>query len=169
MIGEGLRVVGQDQAQQSGLAAAVGAHQGPVLAGADGESQVIQQDDRALPDRDVAELDEGRTIGRVVMGRVDGAPACAWRARLPARARVHDPVLLYLNDVADSCWQIVGLRGGQHHAGALRVQDVQDLQQTPATMGIQARERFVEQKQPGIQHQSPREQEAVQLAVRQRH
>ena len=130
-----------------------------MLAGADSERHVVEQNERVLGDGDVAELDERRAIGQVVVGRDWAAPACAWRARLPARARVHDPVLLYLNDVADSRWQIVGLRGGQHHAGALRVQGVQDLQQIPAAVGIQAREGLVDQKQPGIQHQRAGEQQ----------
>ena len=72
VIGEGLRVVGQDQTQQRGLAAAVGAHQRPVLAAVDGEGHVIQQDDRALPDRDVAKFDQWRTRGRAVVSRCRG-------------------------------------------------------------------------------------------------
>ena len=83
------------------------------------------------------------------------------RGGVTRRGDVGDAVIVHLYQVGNSGWQILRARCGEEDRDPFGGKGIQGAEQIRAMPVVEARERFVQAQETGIEHQGPGEQESV--------
>ena len=165
VVGVNLWMVGQNQAEQGGLPAAVLSEQDPLLAGLHAPIHVIKQGRAKGSHRHVPQIQQwfaGWERGRGHGREENWFRFARWRDGAWATCpRAKKAVIFHLRHVGDSHRQIIRARRGEDDRDPLGGKRVQRAEEIPAMPVIEAREGFVHAQEKRVEHKRPGQEESM--------